>query len=142
MTKVHGHCLCKSVAFTMDTPSHLDACHCEDCRRWGGGPFIGPEMAALDFSSKDGLKWFRSSDWAERGFCSNCGSSLFYRLIDKPEKIGVTSGAITDLPDGLPVTMEFFIDKKPDYYAFEGERKRLTGEEVFAMFANPDESST
>ena len=39
------------------------------------------------------------------------------------------------LPDGLPVTQEFFIDRKPDYYDFKGERKRLTAEEVFALFA-------
>jgi hypothetical protein len=122
----------------MATPDHLTSCHCVNCRRWGGGPFIGLDMAKLTFTSKETLRWYKSSDWAERGFCSKCGSSLFYRLIDSPEKIGVSSGAFTDLPEKLPVTMEFFIDSKPDYYAFEGERKRMTGEEVFAMFAQTE----
>lgn len=125
----------------MAAPDHLDACHCTDCRRWGGGPFIGPAMAELTFTAKDTLKWYQSSDWAERGFCSNCGSSLFYRLLETPEKIGVSGGAFAELPNNLPITMEFFIDSKPDYYAFEGERKRLTGEEVFAMFAQTEDQS-
>lgn len=135
---IHGHCLCKGVSFTMDAPSHLDSCHCDDCRRFGGGPFIGLPGAKLDFSAQDTLTWYRSSDWAERGFCSKCGSSMFYRLVDNPDEIGVTVGTIADMPKGLPMTMEFFIDSKPDYYGFEGERKRLTGEEVFAMFGADD----
>ena len=130
-----GRCLCGGVAFSTDTPTHLDACHCSDCRRFGGGPFIGLEFATVAFSKDETLKWYRSSDWAERGFCGTCGSSLFYRLVAEPEKIGVMSGAMDGLPEGLPITQEFFIDRKPDYYAFQGERKRLTAEEVFALFA-------
>ena len=133
-TKVHGHCLCKQVAFTMDAPKHLDACHCTDCRRFGGGPFIGLDFAPVEFSEDRGLRWYRSSDWAERGFCGNCGSSLFYRIVANPEQIGVMSGAIVALPEGLEMTKEFFIDRKPDYYALEGERTRLTAAEVFEMF--------
>ena len=135
MNRVSGQCLCGGVAFSMDAPTHLDACHCSDCLRFGGGPFIGLGFASVDFSQSETLKWYRSSDWAERGFCGTCGSSLFYRLVSDPDKIGVMSGAMDSLPDGLPVTQEFFIDRKPDYYDFEGERKRLTSEEVFALFA-------
>lgn len=136
--KVHGHCLCESVSFSMDAPTHLDSCHCDMCRRFGGGPFIGPQSAKLDFTANGTLTWYRSSDWAERGFCSKCGSSMFYRLVHNPEEIGVSVGAISDMPKGLLMTMELFIDSKPDYYNFEGERKRLTGEEVFALFGSDD----
>lgn len=132
--KAHGHCLCKGIRFTMDAPAYLNACHCDDCRRFGGGPFIGPDFADLSFDADPTLQWYRSSDWAERGFCSRCGSSMFYRIIKNPSKIGVTIGALQDLPNGLSIKTEFFIDRKPDCYVFEGERERLTAEQVFALY--------
>lgn len=136
MTKRNGHCLCKSVTFTVEAPSHLDACHCETCRRWSGGPYIGLDFSPITLSSDESLKWFRSSDWAERGFCSACGSSLFYRLLEDKEKYSVCVGALENPPNDLMMTKEFFIDHKPDFYAFEGERERLTGAEVFALYAD------
>ena len=30
---------------------------------------------------------FRSSEWAERGFCSGCGTHLFYHLLQSNEYI-------------------------------------------------------
>ncbi|MEM7728534.1 MAG: GFA family protein [Pseudomonadota bacterium] len=135
-TTLNGYCLCKSIRFSLEAPDHLNVCHCTDCRRVGGGPFIGPDFAHVTFQSDEGLKWYRSSEWAERGFCSNCGASLFYRLVETPEKIGVTSGSIENMPVGLPLRTELFIDRKPDYYAFEGDRTRLTAEDVFALYAD------
>ena len=34
---------------------------------------------------------------------------------------------------------QVFIDEKPDYYSFANETKDMTGQELFAMFANPSE---
>ncbi len=136
MTKLNGHCLCKSVAFSVDTPTHLDSCHCDTCRRWNGGPYIGMDFSPITLTSDKTLKWYRSSDWAERGFCSACGSSLFYRLLDDPEKYSICVGALENAPHDLAMTKEFFIDQKPNFYAFEGERERLTGAEVFALYAD------
>ena len=33
----------------------------------------------LMFTRQDGLKWFRSSAEAQRGFCKECGSVLFWK---------------------------------------------------------------
>ena len=82
---------------------------------------------------------YASSDWAERLFCQNCGSNLFYRLRDGSHH-SVHAGALDDLSDAK-FTMEIFIDEKPDYYAFEGDRKKLTGQEVMAMFAGGQEDN-
>ena len=83
---------------------------------------------------------FRSSDWAERCFCKNCGTNLFYRVTaDGPMKGDLHIGlGLLDDASGIEMTEEIFIDEKPDGYAFAGERKTMTGAEVFAMFASPE----
>jgi hypothetical protein len=103
------------------------------CRRWTGSAFIGVDYrdGGIKFEKNDSLKWFNSSDWAERGFCTNCGSSLFYRLKDNDSFLAISAGTL-DLPSGLKLEKEIFIDEKPDYYDFAGDQKKLTGAEFFA----------
>jgi hypothetical protein len=58
---------------------------------------------------------------------------LFYKLADEAGGVwSISAGTIANLPDNMSLTKEIFIDSKPDYYTFEGERTRLTGEQVFA----------
>lgn len=133
MNILHGQCLCGALTFSMATPTEVEACHCASCRRWGSGPFVGVEAHSVAFTSDDTLRWFQSSDWASRGFCDTCGSTLFYKLTDDfGGTWSISAGALNDCPSGLPMTKEIFIDSKPDYYEFSGDRPRLTGEQVFA----------
>jgi hypothetical protein len=133
MTELNGSCLCGAVNFSVSPAEHVDVCHCASCRQWGAGPFVGIEAKAVTFSSQDTLRWYQSSDWASRGFCQICGSSLFYKLADEAGGVwSISAGTIANLPDNMSLTKEIFIDSKPDYYTFEGERTRLTGEQVFA----------
>lgn len=133
--RISGQCLCGAVAFDLPSVSHVDACHCGMCRRWTGGVFIGVDVQEHDlrFTCQDGLAWYDSSEWAMRGFCRACGSSLFYRFKPLPERWSVLAGAL-DLPAGVPLTKEIFIDSKPDYYALAGDRPRLTAVETLAEF--------
>ena len=103
------------------------------CQRWGG-PFIEMDTRKdeIAFEQDGSLTWYDSSDWAERGFCGTCGSNLFYRL-KQGDMLAVLAGTL-DLPTGLPVRKEIFIDEKPDYYDLAGDRPRQTGAEVFAQF--------
>lgn len=139
MTKLDGKCLCGAVTFKVQAPTHLDACHCGQCRRWSGSPNMSLEFTDVSFEDSTGLKWYRSSDWAERGFCGTCGSSLFYRLVENPTKMTVCAGALDGVADDTPLTKEFFIDEKPGFYNFEGEREKLTGAEVFALYGAEQE---
>ena len=84
---------------------------------------------------EDSVGWYKSSDWAERGFCKTCGSTLFYRLLDGGLIMG-ESGSF-DMPKGLKITEHYFIDEKPDYYDVTDDAPKLTGAEVFAKYA-PD----
>lgn len=66
------------------------------------------------FDRDDGLRWYRSSDWAQRGFCSHCGSSLFYKLNSKDAHI-VAPGCIEgDL--GRKLSHHICVADKGDYY--------------------------
>ena len=81
---------------------------------------------------------FQSSDWAERGFCGNCGTNLFYRVLASDEYI--VSPFVLDDQSDLTLTGQIFIDEKPDWYAFANETKNMTGAEVFAMYAPKEQS--
>lgn len=131
---IKGHCLCGGVQFETGEIDHLDACHCSMCQRWTGGPFIGADYrnGEVTITKDETLKWYASSEWAKRGFCSNCGSCLFYRLNDVPEFWAVASGVL-DLPEGTSISKEIFIDEKPGYYDLAGDRERLTGAEFLAQ---------
>lgn len=136
--KMTGQCLCGAVKFTA-TPdkAEIGACHCGMCRRWAGGPYMVTDVGGnIEFENKDKLKTFRSSEWAERGFCSECGTSLFYKLVGK-EHYMITAAALDDFD--APMTHEVFIDDKPSGYEFAGEHTRLTGKQVFEMFQGGDD---
>jgi len=83
----------------------------------------------------DALFTYRSSDWAERGFCSKCGTHLFYHLLPNDEYI-LPAGIFQDVQ--FELTSEVFIDEKPSYYELKNETHKMTGQEVFDQFASGD----
>lgn len=133
MTQHLGKCLCGDVQFATPEINAIDVCHCKTCQRWGGSAFVGADFfeGGVEIIKDDGLTWFASSEWAKRGFCRNCGSNLFYRLNENEGFWAISAGAL-DIPEGLKIGKEIFIDAKPDYYAFAGDHPRLTGEEFMA----------
>ncbi len=130
----HGHCLCGKTSISAGQISlHAGACHCSQCRRWGGGPFMATDCGTdVTLAGNEFIGLFRSSDWAERGFCTVCGSHLFYRLIDTQQYF-VPVGIFGDGED-LVLDHQVFIDEKPAYYDFANPTRNLTGAEVFAQF--------
>jgi hypothetical protein len=101
------------------------------CRKWTGGPLLNVRASAISFEGTPTV--FPSSEWAERGFCSTCGSCLFYRLRSSDGPLHVTHGSLDDVED-LTFSHQVFIDKKPEGYAFENETGTMTSTEVLAMF--------
>ena len=132
--RASGGCLCAGVRFTAALRDRgFGACHCSMCRRWTAGPFLSIECQDVAIADTTHLGVYRSSTWAERGFCKQCGTPLFYRLVDR-DFYAVSIEAFDD-NEAFAFTSQIFIDEKPAYYTFANSTKTMTGPEVFAAFA-------
>jgi len=132
-----GKCLCGAVRLTANTVDPKGgACHCGMCRRWGGGPFMATDCGTdILFEGEEYIAIFNSSDWADRGFCKQCGSHLFYRLKENNQYY-IPIGLFDD--EGQFVfESQVFIDKKPAYYSFAEKTKDMTEAEIFEMYGAP-----
>jgi len=112
-----GQCLCGAVRFEAVGPFRdVWACHCRQCARWSGHYVAATAVLRekLSISDTKNLRWFRSSDAAERGFCVKCGSSLFWRAFDA-KSVSIMAGVI-DPPLGLRISDHIFTGDKSDYY--------------------------
>ena len=131
-----GQCLCGAVKFTAEgMDPHIHACHCTMCRGWNSGPMMGVNVASVTFEGEESIKRYASSEWAERGFCQECGSSLFYHL-KEPSMYTMSMGAFDD-DSQFSVHGEIYIDEKPDGYNLAGDHPRLTGAEFLASIGQP-----
>ena len=100
-----GRCLCGAVRYVArGTPKSVSNCHCSLCRRASGGPFVTFARYAkeqVEFTH-GAPAWYRSSDSAERGFCTACGGSLAYREAKRSDSIWLTVGMMDDPRDLKP----------------------------------------
>jgi hypothetical protein len=76
---IQGGCLCGAVRYSVaGPPVQTTLCHCVDCRKSGGAPY----MAWTFFRSQASLIWTRDLPKSivfaerERSFCGNCGTPL------------------------------------------------------------------
>ncbi|MEM9056127.1 MAG: GFA family protein [Pseudomonadota bacterium] len=137
---VSGKCLCGSVEVQTELPGNgVGACHCGTCRTWGGGPYMSLEgTTAVTLSGEEHVRRFASSAWAERAFCSACGTHLFYRLNANGQYF--LPAGLFELGDDADFDHQVFIEEKPPFYGFANKTRDLTGAELFAMYgATPEE---
>ncbi|EGU30531.1 hypothetical protein VII00023_10994 [Vibrio ichthyoenteri ATCC 700023] len=128
-------CLCGAVKITAkDINPKFTVCHCHSCRTWGGAPYFAVKCGTqVSIEGEDKVKMYHSSSWASRGFCSECGTHLFYKVKATGE-YNMSLGLFPDL-DGLEMTMQYFSDARPSYYCFTNETKEMTTDEIMAYFA-------
>ena len=116
-----GQCLCGAVKFTAtDVESRVHACHCSVCRKWSGGPGLAASVGSVSFEGEENISRYGSSEWAERGFCSICGSNLFYLL--KPSRYIIEAGLFDE--QDFELESEIFCADKPGWYEFAGEHPK------------------
>lgn len=134
--EIKGSCLCKAIEVVIqDNPKTFTVCHCESCRKWSGGvPMSINAGEHIKFSNEELVGRYSSSEWAERGFCKNCGSSIFFRL-KKTDHYFLMAGLFGDAINPK-FDMQEFIDCKPDYYSFSNETKTMTKTEAFKILDN------
>ncbi len=123
--KATGKCMCGAVAFEFRADREdVSECHCGQCRSWSGHRWASlnaPFESLKIKKGEDQLGWFKSSDYARRGFCKNCGSSLFWhadRLDDYKHRIAISAGTIEP---GAPMALaeHIFVADKGAYYEID-----------------------
>lgn len=120
-----GGCQCGGVTYRINGPARqVWACHCEQCRRMSGHFAAATACAASDLEllKAADLRWYASSNRAERGFCGVCGSSLFWRRPGGSD-ISVFAGSL-DQPTGLSISRHIYVKWKGDYYPLEGSEEQ------------------
>jgi hypothetical protein len=114
-----GRCLCGAVTYEVRGPLRdIVLCHCVECRRWGGaaGAFSATRADDLVVVETEALRWIdspASDHGARRGFCADCGSSLFWQAAGS-ERIGIAAGTL-DEPTGLQVVAHIYTRQAGDY---------------------------
>lgn len=118
--RASGRCLCGAVSYEVRGPLRdILVCHCVECRRWGGSAiaFSATKVEDLVLPDTDALRWIDSPEsdrGARRGFCGECGSSLFW---DAPgrDTISISAGTL-DPPTGLRIVEQIYTEQASDYY--------------------------
>jgi hypothetical protein len=119
LPRATGRCLCGAVRFEVRGQLRdVFTCRCVECRRWSGHVFAASAARREDivFVEERGLRWIdspESESHARRGFCRECGSSLFW---DPPRRdtIAVAAGSL-DEPTGLRLAGHVYVSQTPDY---------------------------
>lgn len=125
---MQGSCLCGAVRFTAGEPLRpVIACHCTQCRKTSGHYWAATSVPRDRFhlTRGDALKWFRSSDTAERGFCGICSASLFWKPTGE-DRISIAAGSL-DGPSGLSVAEDWHLESAGDYYTTPQPATELLG---------------
>jgi hypothetical protein len=115
-----GGCLCGAVRYEVRGPLRpVVACHCTQCRRMTGH-FLAATAARegdLVFTRGTTLKWYCASAGARRGFCADCGSTLFWHGTGR-DHIAIAAGSI-DGATGLKLVQHIHTADKGDYYELD-----------------------
>ena len=123
-----GRCLCGAVRYEVDEPLRdVILCHCAECRRWHGHVCAATAVpaGALRLVSERGLRWIdspESNTHARRGFCGECGSSLFWDAPDR-DTISIAAGTL-DEPSGLKTIAQIYTADAGDYYEIDSRIER------------------
>jgi hypothetical protein len=119
--KHFGGCLCGAVRYqVLSDLQGIACCHCSKCRKFHGhiAAYAMTTVNDLKIVEEGGLKWFRSitdeTPDVYRGFCSDCGSSLFWDPRGE-DRIAVAAGSL-DEPTNMKTLGHSWISQMGDYY--------------------------
>ena len=124
-----GACLCGAVRFAARPPSLFCAhCHCTFCRGAHGAAFVTwvgvPEEQFRILEGEQHITWYASSKQGRRGFCSTCGSTLFYTSSLCPGEVHIALANVEGKIDREP-ELHVFFDSRVDWFSCSDELVRL-----------------
>lgn len=121
-----GSCLCGQVAFEIHGQLRdVVNCHCSKCTKFHGtfGAYTRAAVDQLILTETKGLKWYASptdeTKGVQRGFCVNCGSSLFWHPKDHSH-ISVAAGSL-ETPTELKTKGHIWCSQISDFYEIEDD---------------------
>lgn len=133
-----GQCMCGAVQVrATPTKDFMTACSCENCRRWTGGVNFTFNADETTAEMTGPVKTVQIAPWAERGFCSDCGSGIFYRVVAEGPNHGLLKLSAGLFPNGtdLRLGVEYYVDQRPAQFDLSQPHDTMTTEEVNALFS-------
>ena len=121
--RARGGCLCEGVSYEIRGPLRdVIACHCSQCRKTSGHFVAATQALTADLVLTESatLRWYRSSDTAERGFCNRCGGNLFWRPTALEAGVASIMAGTLDPPTGLKTARHIYVADKSDYHDVAG----------------------
>lgn len=114
-----GSCLCGGVKYRIEGPRRqIINCHCENCRRTHGhfAAYTAVDKADFELLSDKTLKWYHDEHPdTYRGFCNNCGASLFWDARGPGNRISISAGSL-DAGHGLKTIGHVYMSESGEYY--------------------------
>ncbi len=113
----HAQCRCGAITLSLAEPSRLVvACHCIDCQRRTGAPFsVGAfypaDAVTIAGNAKEFSRAGDSGGVVRSYFCTDCGSTVYWKADRLPAMIGVAVGAMAD-PEFPPPVRSVFEQSK------------------------------
>jgi hypothetical protein len=81
--------------------------------------------ADVRLAGEELLAWYSPDEHAAYGFCRACGSSLFWRASDEPERWSICAGTL-DSPTHLTTTEAWWVSEAGDYHTRPALPERQT----------------
>ncbi len=125
---IFGHCLCGAVTLAVSglhDPSP-GACHCRMCQRWSGAVFLAFDVQSTAVTVTGPVAIYASSSFAERAFCSVCGSHLWLRDTGPNDTIHELMPGLFDAAQDWPLQSEVYSDRAMASVQLAGDHQRET----------------
>ena len=115
--KMQGGCLCGAVRYTLTRPpNYVYFCHCRDCQKESGSPFVTDMNVDRDAVILSGplTRYVRTGDSGKsihRHFCSLCGTTLYTEFDVDLQHVSIKACSLDD-PSGLKPDRHLFMLRK------------------------------
>jgi hypothetical protein len=83
-----------------------------------------PEEQFRFLSGEDLVTWYASSKQGRRGFCTKCGSTMFYTSSLCPGEFHIALAYVTGSID-RPLDAHVFFDARVDWFSYSDDLPRL-----------------
>ena len=120
---IEGGCLCGGVRYRLEqAPTQTNDCHCIDCRRSSGAPFVTwgtVDRAKLTMLSGQLRKVPHAN--RVRSFASCCGTHLFFEDTPDADTVDVTLASLDD-PSPFPPEISIWTEDRLPWVLLDENR--------------------